>query len=470
MLFLSLLGLGLLATFGCGNTPPAAPSGCRPPALAALVLVSGMQLDYLLQLLLTRLDCALAAGGVLAAAGFILALLLLRRRIAALAAASPQARAAGGAALCALLLLMFAVPIVAEPISAWDARSIWYFHGKIIYYGRALDGAGFSPASIGFSHPDYPKLVPVLAAQLARLAGTWNDYLPKASLLALLVPALLGLFSFWERFRGSFVFLAGLFLFSFQGELLWNGLMDGYLALYAGLSLLFLGRWLERGERCDAWCAAAFLGVVLNLKNEGSVYAAVVVAGCSGILWFRDKAPRRFSDLVRDRLLLVQAFLPVSCFLVWGWKKRSWGLANDLDLGVRSLGRISSHLAEGGGGMIAKALVVDAGLWKALLLLVLVLAAAKALRVRMPLEVPIFCAVSLCYFLAIFAVYLATPADLAWHLGTSASRTVLPVMTGVFAAAYVVLERLEGVSRVDEVERLKQVQGYDDAAGEGAQT
>jgi len=41
-----------------------------------------------------------------------------------------------------------------------------------------------------FSHPDYPLLVPILAAQAANLAGFWNEQLPKSALVLLLVPPL----------------------------------------------------------------------------------------------------------------------------------------------------------------------------------------------------------------------------------------------------------------------------------------
>lgn len=493
-LLLYLCGLGLLATLA-GKSPFGRETltGERLLSLASLVLVSGIHLDHLIQLLLVGLSPALAAGALCSGAGLVIGLLSLRGRAFIIGAGSTalggdrlggcwrrflplfvalRAREGGSAddalgkgdparradptrcsggvglvlvkwAVFGVLFVMFAVPIVQEPISAWDARSIWFFHGKIIYFGDALDQSGFSPAAIGFSHPDYPKLVPVLSAQLARFAGSWDDFLPKASLLALLLPALLGLFSFWGCAGFSFMFLAGLFLFGFQGELLWTGLMDGYLALYAGLALLFLGRWFDRGERGDAWCAAAFLGVVLNLKNEGMVYAAVAAFVFFALVWVRGRSLHRFRPLVADRQVWVHGFLPVSCFLVWTFKKRSWGLVNDLDLGVSSLGRMASHVEGGALGTVAKALVIDAPLWKALLLFIAVLGAARAANVRVPFQVWIFLAVSLCYFLAVFTVYLATPADLAWHLETSASRTVLPVMTGLFAAAYVVLRQIE---------------------------
>jgi len=43
---------------------------------------------------------------------------------------------------------------------------------------------------------------------------------------------------------------------------------------------------------------------------------------------------------------------------------------------------------------------------------------------------------ALVYGLGMVLVYLATPHDLQWHLGTSISRTMLPVSGGLFVAGY----------------------------------
>ncbi len=34
-----------------------------------------------------------------------------------------------------LLCLILLLKIMSEPIQAWDARSIWYFHAKIVFFG-----------------------------------------------------------------------------------------------------------------------------------------------------------------------------------------------------------------------------------------------------------------------------------------------------------------------------------------------
>jgi ABC-type transport system involved in cytochrome bd biosynthesis fused ATPase/permease subunit len=166
--------------------------------------------------------------------------------------------------------------VLIEPLYGWDARSIWFFHAKMIYFNASINAGGnwFLP-SIGFSHPDYPELIPIIAAQIAFVSGYWNEYLPKMSLVALLAPAILCLISILRNKWWHIFFISVPLLFT-QGWLS-NGYMDGYLALYAGLATFFLGRWLDEKNRIDLISGILFTGVVLELKNEGMLYSVIIL-------------------------------------------------------------------------------------------------------------------------------------------------------------------------------------------------
>ena len=70
------------------------------------------------------------------------------------------------------ILVVYYLAIFSEPLLHWDARSIWFFQAKMIWIEGALrQSAGWNHPSIAFSHPDYPKLVPTIAAQLAYVKG-----------------------------------------------------------------------------------------------------------------------------------------------------------------------------------------------------------------------------------------------------------------------------------------------------------
>ena len=65
------------------------------------------------------------------------------------------------------------------PTFEWDARSIWLFHAKRIFYDQSIFSIGDNYAA--FSHNEYSSLAPAFAASLAFLVGHWNEVFPKLS-------------------------------------------------------------------------------------------------------------------------------------------------------------------------------------------------------------------------------------------------------------------------------------------------
>jgi hypothetical protein len=143
----------------------------------------------------TRTDLLLLDSLLLAVAG---AVLLVRRRFRSvdefceLQAASPHA---------SLIAYLLAVPMVvaasiafrysiryaaSHPHGTWDSWAIWTFRARFIFRSGAQWRDAFSSV-IGYSHPDYPLLLP---ASIDRL---WT-YLQHE---ALLVPTMLGFFFMW---------------------------------------------------------------------------------------------------------------------------------------------------------------------------------------------------------------------------------------------------------------------------------
>ncbi len=113
----------------------------------------------------------------------------------------PVALLAGGVA--ALAWLTFLVPALAEPMWSTDFLAIWGMKGKAFYLAGSLPGRIFHDPALYWSHREYPVLVPLCLAALARLAGGWND-----QALAILFPAielstLLLLCGFLRRRAGS---------------------------------------------------------------------------------------------------------------------------------------------------------------------------------------------------------------------------------------------------------------------------
>tara|TARA_B100001093_G_scaffold367805_1_gene352703 strand:- start:4355 stop:4861 length:507 start_codon:yes stop_codon:yes gene_type:complete len=78
--------------------------------------------------------------------------------------------------------------ILFEALHTWDARSIWFFQAKVLFYdGELIKDSVWTNEAYEFSHLDYPKMLAVLAASVANIFGYWNEYLPKLALLVLLI-------------------------------------------------------------------------------------------------------------------------------------------------------------------------------------------------------------------------------------------------------------------------------------------
>jgi hypothetical protein len=424
------LGLPLSAAAEKSNSVWEPSGGQACTRLAATALAAGLLLNYLLGLLL---DLPVAFGiSLLLAIGA--GLYGLRRRW-------HRVFAWGWARWILVLssVLLLCSPILFEPISEWDARSIWFFHAKLVYFSGGINKANdLSQSAFAFSHPDYPMLLPLLGAQFAAVSGLWNEYVPKAALLPLLVLAVLGLVSASDgRIRVSSILLLGIFFFG-SGELLNIGIVDAYLAIYVGVATLFLSRWLQNQNQQDLAAGLAFLGVAVNLKNEGAL-AVLSVGAVTGVFMMRTGF--RSSSALRPLMLAVLATATLA-----GWQtiRLRLGLENDLRLGIDSFMRAWTRLGRGDFSLLAAYIFGVGGIAKAVILLVgAVLLARLKFHSLPPPSVWFPAAVSTVYLIGMAFVYLSTPDDMDWHLKYSVERTMLVVLAGYWCTTYLIAQFLE---------------------------
>jgi hypothetical protein len=327
LFFAGVLGLGLWLF------PKRTARGERPPG--------GLYVAGVLGLALSQLPCYLGAS----AAGSVRWTVAVGGPAFAVAAwrawrRGRQPRWSSRAAVLGAIAIYPAFKILTEPLVAWDARSIWFFQGKIIFLSPAgLLTSAWAKAELAFSHPDYPKLIPLLGAQAGALAGFWNDHWPKLGLLVLLALFQLGLHAL--PFGSARAWLAGLVVFIVAFHLLWNGYADGYLAAFTLLAILGLGRFLlDPGPR-PLWLAAGSLGILSQLKNEGGVLAIVLVGLFA---WAALRGGRLRAALRAWDWRMGLCFLPAA---LWVLLKARYGLRNDLVAGL-DWSRAVSRLADPG--------------------------------------------------------------------------------------------------------------------------
>lgn len=332
---------------------------------------------------------------------------------------------------------LFLFLIMATSLDAWDARSIWFFHGKMIHVAGGLQ-APWTDAGISWSHPDYPKGMPILAATVSRFGPEWGDGLAKTSLGFLFLPMAYWLFLMRERSLRFVLLCMGLLVV--VGDRLWNGYMDGYLALFGLFSLHSFGRALDQGGRTPLLLAGLGLGTVLMLKNEGQLIALVIVLSL-GAVWIlhriRPRAEDRRPWFPMDHWLslLLVVVLALTPILLWKWELHHLRIQHALNpLGAEAWHLWWQRLRGGASGMIWGGMFRQ--LTVPLLVLLTVFGFGLIRKFPQTRAAGLGLLVAGIYFVAMGFIYHTTPHDLTWHLRESVDRTMLPVQAFLFLSAF----------------------------------
>jgi hypothetical protein len=338
------------------------------------------------------------------------------------------------------ILALYYIRILSGPLVRWDGRSIWFFHAKMIWIEGALrEAAGWTHPSIVFSHPDYPLLVPAIAAQLAYLKGHWNEFLPKGSFVVMLVPIALWVFSF-RKMTLSFVPLV-LSVFAGLGAWLWNGSMDGYLAMYGAVALLTFGRYLSHGQTVDLCSSIVALGVAASIKNEGLLFAVCFVASvlALGVRYSECSVAGLAARIRSDYRVVCVLLLSIAPAFMWEVSKKAWGLQSEL-VGdpSQAFARLSARLFDGTTPQyLLNYLTVRATATSVLTMVVAaVVIFQRRRRVRLHPGAAVAVLTTALYVGGLYAIYLSTPYNLYFHVTTSGTRTMtigsIALLVGVF--------------------------------------
>lgn len=327
------------------------------------------------------------------------------------------------------ILLFFA------PATDWDARSIWFFHAKRMYFDGSI--AARLDDYPGWAHTSYPDLVPAAAASITRLFGVWNEFLPKIALVLALVPPFAVLISRGETPRLRLLML-GLLLYLTRNHLL-SGSMDAHLALYTVSAIVllreaFAGRVADMSPRSLA-PVLVLVFCMASIKNEGAAMGLLLLAPVAIVL-LRERPA--IADVARIAAVGLLACLPIA---IWKFKLSSAKISA-LFIGD-PLARAAMRLDNGEWVSAAHSLITATS-ESLIAILVLAFLAGKLERLA-------------AYFIAgylaiLFFVYLSTPYELAWHMSASVSRVTLVVK--LLAAVLVVLHAQRFLLTVRSGERV----------------
>ena len=314
----------------------------------------------------------------------------------------------------------------------WDARSMWLFHSKRIFFDNNLY-TGFDKYMPELENA-YPRLPATLSATLAQIIGHWNEIFPKSTNILVLVPALFVQCAFLKNNKAVFVWL--MFVLLISGRILINGSMDGLVAIYFVANCLiiynlFLEEHLIYGKekneinknKITLFFTGVFCGIILSLlKNEGLVIILLLLLS---VLIFKIYIEKKIEKniLIFGILVLLPAFIWKFLALYNGIYPTMIGSSISSNLaGLNSFDRLILRLSEiDSYKLVFKYLLLNEKFIIALLIFIFCI--YKNFQ-NNKLLYSFVITNALLYYILLYIVYFQTPADLSWHLNSSATRVM----------------------------------------------
>lgn len=191
-----------------------------------------------------------------------------------------------------LFIIILIFISLSSPTRDWDARSIWMFHAKKIFFEQNIF-AQFD--NYGFQN-EYPIFISYYSAQLARIVGIWNDILPKLSTFLIAIPCIIFLS---EQTKSKVHELVIIFLYVvFFGKALINGEADALLGLYftSIYSLIFLSDIslsFKKKNLFNILFLIFLMSIFLNIKTNS--FFLLVVLTISVLIFLNDKEKKKIT-------------------------------------------------------------------------------------------------------------------------------------------------------------------------------
>jgi len=176
-----------------------------------------------------------------------------------------------------IIIILLLLISLGSPTISWDARSIYLFSAKRLFYESNLYIFLDNYFAVGMNA--FPKLPATLSATFAQLIGSWNEIFPKSTNIIIILPPILFLISSFKNKLFTIIWLFLMLLFS--GKLLVNGLIDGIIALYFTASVLIVYKILsqkyEKEKKTFYLMLFLFFSILSLSKNEGIVIVLVIL-------------------------------------------------------------------------------------------------------------------------------------------------------------------------------------------------
>jgi hypothetical protein len=268
----------------------------------------------------------------------------------------------------------------------------------------------------------------VLAATLAKAVGHWNEVFPKSVLIFFLIPPLLICSALLKQKILIVLFIAGIGVIC--RNYLFNGYMDALVAIYTCAIILIIMKTNDikvdssSGYIYLTLILISFFLILILLKNEGLVISITILF----LTFFLQR------NIPKLYILIITITTFAIYFILWKLPVLGANIETDLiatGIHLRTLERLNSYDDL---QLIFSKFLKYSGLYFGIFLLNFFRKTVRWKSLALPMLFVII------YSGILFFVYLITPHDLAWHLGTSVKRALLPiivVLLGTFLYSFV---------------------------------
>ena len=191
--------------------------------------------------------------------------------------------------LCVVLVLADAL---SQPLLAFDARAIWAFKAKVLYFEQGIYNDAFLDAERLHAKTRYPQLIPLTETFIASVSGGFHEPAIKLLFPCFYVSLILLVGSELSRcFDRRYALLctslfASLPVFTIYAN---GGAASGYadlpLAFYVTALATRLLRWLQEGSNGSLRLALLFTSLTVFTKTEGLALVFVVLFATAFAAW-----------------------------------------------------------------------------------------------------------------------------------------------------------------------------------------
>jgi len=329
-----------------------------------------------------------------------------------------------------ILLLIFQSIVLVHALGShlyeWDAFAIWGLKAKVI----ALKGIipcpdYFGDLSLGYSHLDYPLMIPFLMAGVYGVLGHIDDQMAKLSLPVIYFGLMCLVFAFSKRrLPTPAAFTITAIVMGTPVMLRWagSGNADVPLTAFYTASVVYLLDWEEHSKWRSCVLCGILSGFAAFTKNEGLALGAI---NCLVIFLFPIRSQywrRRLSGAVLCVATFIILILP---WLIWSndipRTEENYPAHLRFSEIIKNVSRIPIILSEFVSQVVS--------IWQyGLIWLILIVSAIIRWRAFCDRTTFTACSLFLLHLVTYFLIFLVTPWDIRELLSVALDRLVLHIL------------------------------------------